>query len=232
MVHTGSFSVPSDMKHDPAGPKPNEVVVLVASDGKGHNGGIPNVLDEACANRKEYCELQGYQYQFLNITKFNIGNSHAVWAKLPAIVETFNLHPEAKWVWWLDLDAIIMDPTIDLVSHVLSHKALEKAILKNLQLNRPRNGKIGLYTSKNPDLNNIDLIISQDHNGINAGSFMIRRSEFTKFLIDMWRDPLYIQQNDWISMEQDALVSSAGLIVPNNLKLTVPGSFSCSDGIQ
>ena len=197
------------MKHDPAGPKPNEVVVLVASDGKGHNGGIPNILEEASANRKEYCELHGYQFQFLNITKYNIGSAHAVWAKLPAIVETFNLHPEAKWIWWLDLDAIIMTPEIEIVSHVLSHAALNKKMLRNVELNRPRSGKIGINTLKNPDPNKIDLIISQDHNGINAGSFMIRRSEFTQMLIDMWRDPLYLQQSEWISMEQDALVNNS-----------------------
>lgn len=62
----------------------------------------------------------------------------------------------------------------------------------------------GLKTNADPKLEDVDLIISQDLNGVNAGSFMIRRSAFTRWLLDMWTDPLFTN-SDWIALEQDAL---------------------------
>ena len=194
-VHTGTFTVPPDLVHSPAGPEPSEIVLLAASDGKGHNGGIKNILADITPNRQEYADFHGYKYQFLNISKYSIGGAHAVWAKLPAIVETFNLHPQAKWIWWLDLDAIIMTATVDLRTHLLSHDALKEKMLLGFEMNRSGGGLSGFVTQKNPDLALIDLIITQDQNGLNAGSFFIRRSEFTKIFIDMWADPFYVHGN-------------------------------------
>lgn len=67
-----------DVKHDADGPKPSEIVLLAASDGKGHNGGIVGLLDMAKKNRQEYADLHGYKFEFINITKYDIGNAHAV----------------------------------------------------------------------------------------------------------------------------------------------------------
>ncbi|KAF8243631.1 galactosyl transferase, partial [Wilcoxina mikolae CBS 423.85] len=190
--------------HDPRGPKPNEIVLLAASDGKGHNGGIDNILADVTPNRQEYADLHGYHYLFINITKYNIGNARPVWAKLPAIVEAFNLFPEAKWVWWLDLDAIIMTPTVELTAHILAQDVLREKMKKGVEMNKSGGGRSGIITSKNPDMGNIDIIVAQDQNGLNAGSFFIRRSEFSRILIDMWSEPLFIREN-WNGQEQDAL---------------------------
>jgi hypothetical protein len=205
-IYTGTFNVPSNLVHDPAGPKPSEIVLLAASDGKGHNGGIDNILGDVTPNRQAYADLHGYTYQFLNISQYNIGAASAVWAKLPAIVDAFNKHPEAKWIWWLDLDAIIMTPQIELSKHILSHEALGKKIQKGLDVQKPGGGSSGYLTAKEPDLNKIDIIIAQDQNGLNAGSFFIRRSEWSRMFIDMWAEPTYVEKN-WLAQEQDAMVS-------------------------
>jgi hypothetical protein len=115
------------------------------------------------------------------------------------------MHPRAKWVWWLDLDAIIMTPGINLNSHVLSHEALLSRLIKGEELMAGGERHTGLYTSKDPKPENIDLIVSQDHNGLNAGSFMIRRSEFSKWLLDIWYDPFFVDK-DWPGKEQDAIL--------------------------
>jgi len=193
------------MVHTSFGPKPDEIVLLAASDGKGHNGKIENILADITLNRQEYADHHGYHYQFLNISKYDIGDAQPVWAKLPAIVETFNLHPHAKWVWWLDLDAIIMSPAIDLRTHLLSFEALTKNILLDFDMNKPGGGLSGVKTPKTFDPNKIDLIVSQDQNGLNAGSFLIRRSEFTRTFIDIWSDPMFVRKN-WMGQEQDAMV--------------------------
>jgi len=204
-IHPGTFSVPADMVHTPDGPKPDEIVLLAASDGKGHNGGIENILEDITLNRQEYANLHGYHYQFLNISKYDIGGAHPVWAKLPAIVEAFNLHPKAKWIWWLDLDAIIMSPEVDLRTHILSHEALLKSAQVDYEMNKSGGGLSGVKTYKNMNPNNIDIIVSQDQNGLNAGSFLIRRSEFSRMFIDMWSDPMFVREN-WIAQEQDAMM--------------------------
>ncbi|KAI5817172.1 galactosyl transferase GMA12/MNN10 family-domain-containing protein [Pyronema omphalodes] len=203
-IYTGTFAVPPNLVHDPAGPKPNEIVLLAASDGKGHNGGIDNILGDVTPNRQAYADLHGYTYQFLNISQYNIGAASAVWAKLPAIVDTFNKHPDAKWVWWLDLDAIIMTPEIELAKHVLSHEALARKIQKDLDVQKPGGGSSGHRTLKDPDFNKVDIIIAQDQNGLNAGSFFIRRSEWSRMFIDMWAEPVYVEKN-WLAQEQDAM---------------------------
>jgi hypothetical protein len=50
--------------------------------------------------------------------------THAVWGKLPAILEAFEKFPHAEWIWWLDVDAIIMTPEIDLFKFLLSPEIL------------------------------------------------------------------------------------------------------------
>ena len=50
--------------------------------------------------------------------------THAVWGKLPAILEAFEKFPHAEWIWWLDVDAVIMTPEIDLFNFLLSPEIL------------------------------------------------------------------------------------------------------------
>ena len=40
----------------------------------------------------------------------------------------------------------------------------------------------------------MDILISQDCGGFNLGSFLLRRSEFTRRVLDMWWDPIMYEQ--------------------------------------
>src|SRR5271170_6562899 len=51
--------------------------------------------------------------------------THPVWGKLPAILDAFRRYPQAEWVWWLDIDAIIMTPEIDLFHHLLGPAVIQ-----------------------------------------------------------------------------------------------------------
>ncbi|KAF1991743.1 glycosyltransferase family 34 protein [Aulographum hederae CBS 113979] len=200
------FDVPENIVYDPAGPRPDQVILLTASDGKGHNGGIENIMETTAENRKLYCEHHGYINQFVNISKYDMKGAHAVWAKLPAIIEAFQTHPQAQWVWWLDLDAIIMTPSVSLNSLLLSHASMRKAITFGKDYVHGGNKKTGsrMGEKDDVDLADIDLLVAQDHNGVNAGSFLLRRSVFTQMLMDLWRDPLFVQQ-PWEGREQEVL---------------------------
>ncbi|KAF8466641.1 galactosyl transferase GMA12/MNN10 family-domain-containing protein [Kalaharituber pfeilii] len=200
-----SFHVPDDITYAKEGPKPDQIVMLAAGDGKGHHGGIPDMLGRTTVNRKEYAEYHGYHYHFINITKYDIKGIKPMWAKLPALLDTFNEFPNAQWIWWLDSDAIIMTPDIDLNSYILSHSALSNRLERGVKIISSGAIKSDLVSSTEPDVNLIDVIISQDHNGLNTGSFFLRRSTFTRMLIDFWSDPKILYAN-WQGGEQDGLL--------------------------
>ncbi|EWC46974.1 hypothetical protein DRE_03736 [Drechslerella stenobrocha 248] len=200
-----TFDVKDDVRFDPAGPRPDQIVMLMASDGKGHNGGIENLLEMARENRRQYAEFQGYNFHFINISRYDLRGAHPVWAKIPALLDTFIHFPDAQWVWWLDLDAIIMNPDIDLASHILSHAAMRTKFEGGVEYLKGGSAHTGHFMTKDADPREIDLIIGQDHNGLNAGSFFLRRSKFTKLLLDWWEEPFYVW-NEWPGKEQDALL--------------------------
>ncbi|KAK9239179.1 galactosyl transferase GMA12/MNN10 family-domain-containing protein [Lipomyces kononenkoae] len=185
-------------------PKGSKIVVLTASDGKGHNGAISNLLQMVNENREDYCAFHGYEYQFLNISNFHSGDRPAVWSKIPAIQETFRLHPDAEWVWWLDTDAIIMTPSLDLAGHVLNPEAMKKRISYDAPFILPSGKDAGFRVSRDMDLSKVDIVVSQDHQGVNAGSILFRRSEWTFAFLDMWIDPMYVNSG-FERYEQDAL---------------------------
>ena len=204
-----TFHVPDDMHYSFKGPDPSEVVIVTASDGKGHNGGIDDILGQTAANRKAYCEHHGYNYHFVNISKFDIPDAHPVWKKIPAIVDAFNQYPKAQWVFFLDLDAIIMSPKQDLNSLILSHAGLAKSLDFGVEWHRSDRIPLGVYMPNQEDVkfDEIDMLVTQDHNGINAGSFFLRRSKFTQWMLDIWADPFFMR-HDWPGQEQDTLVCS------------------------
>ena len=69
----------------------------------------------------------------------------------------------------------------------------------------------------------MDILVSQDCGGFNLGSFLVRRSEFTRRVLDMWWDPIFYEQKyrplstelmkrhmEWDHKEQDAFVCPQG----------------------
>lgn len=201
-MHLPTFPVPS-MPLTTA-PEPSQIAILTASDGGGHNGDIPHVIEQAVGNRDAYARLHGYVHQFINISDYDVSGAHPVWKKIPAIIDCFRANPEVQWVWWLDLDAVIMTASVDLSDYLLSPEALDRALLRDTEIMRSGPRKLGLKTPKEYDISNLDLLITQDENGLNAGSFFLRRSAFTQMLLRLWVDPLYMSQ-DWILREQDVL---------------------------
>jgi hypothetical protein len=150
--------------------------------------------------------MLGYDLMMANFSEYRIGNAHPVWSKIPVLVDAFRKYPQAKWVWWLDFDAIIMSPMTDLASYLLNSDALYSKIKKGEVYHLRGAERPGeLFTAPDPDPNDIDLLITGDHNGLNAGSFFLRRGRWTDNLLDLWLDPFYMQ-SDWAGKEQDALI--------------------------
>ena len=72
----------------------------------------------------------GYHNMMVDLGKYTqFEGRHPVWRKLGAIMEAFEIYPEAEWVWWLDIDAIIMTPTVDLYAYLLAPDVLRARLV-------------------------------------------------------------------------------------------------------
>lgn len=120
----------------------------------------------------------------------------------------------------MDLHTFIMEPSISLHSHIFRH--LQNVTYRDINLYNPLNithppSKVDYphldevcYSAVGDDrAQSINLIVPQDCGGFNLGSFLIRRSEWSERLLDIWWDPVGYEQKhmEWEHKEQDALVS-------------------------
>ena len=148
---------------------------------------------------------------------------HPVWAKIPAISQAFIMYPDVEWVWWLDVDAIIMTSHVDLYENLLDPTVLQR-LLRDGHLIKT-NEKIPLRTKEpiimtkvisrseyinmeNIDSSKIDIICVEDKDGLNAGSFFIRNTEAMRLFVDLWSDPILVDFADknFMHKEQDLLL--------------------------
>lgn len=136
-----------------------------------------------------------------NITSYNFGPK-VVWNKIPILREAFERFPKAKWIWWLDIDIIIMTPSLDLHTHILSDEGMLRNIELDKELGRVGGGKLGIKTIASAEPDDMNFLVSTDNWGMNAGSFLMRRSYWSDWLLDVWADPLPIEKN-WVMQEND-----------------------------
>ena len=71
-----------------------------------------------------------YELMTVDLSSFVITHTiHPVWGKLPALLLACEKYPHAEWIWWLDIDAIIMNPDIDLFQHLLDPQILKTKLV-------------------------------------------------------------------------------------------------------
>ncbi len=97
-----------------------------------------------------------------------------------------------------------MNPTLDLKTLITDKKILESSMMRDKPV-VPPDSVIRTFSHLRGD--KIDLIVTQDGEGLCQGSFILRRGEWAKFFLDTWFDPLYRSYN-FQKAEGHALVSS------------------------
>lgn len=142
-------------------------------------------------NRQEYADWHGYDFQFIDMSKMFFPG-HAVWKKIAAIKQSFMDHPQAEWVWWLDVDAILMTSHVPLSTHLLHPSAMAKKLESRDNM-------------KDVKAEDVNLLYGADGNGLNAGSLFFRRSNWTDTLFDTWTTPEVMLKFSDGYREQDAL---------------------------
>ena len=100
--------------------------------------------------------------------------------------------PKSTFFYLLSPHSLIMNPSINLKSHVLDAKRLESLMLRDKPV-VPPDSVIRTFSHLKGD--KVDLILTQDNEGLAQGSFLLRRGEWAKFFLDTWFDPLYRSYN-------------------------------------
>lgn len=188
---------------------PKVVIILAANEG----GGVLkwkgaqewSIERSSIANKEEYAKRHGYGLDIKDVTikKRYSHEWRESWEKVDILKQAFRENPNAEWFWWLDLHTFIMEPSISLEEHVLNQ--LNDVTYRKLSEFNP----LGLTIDKEyVDYDSpIDLVITQDCGGFSLGSFLIRKSEWSEALLDVWWEPVFYEQMHmiWEHKEQDAL---------------------------
>lgn len=190
---------------------PKIIIILAANSG----GGVLRWKSEqewaierlSIANKRNYCLRHGYGLVVKDMT-VDKRYSHEYregWHKVDVLKQTMREFPDSEWFWWLDAETLIMEPQISIEDHILSR--LDVIAERTVQHFNPLALPISIPNvdySEKPD-----LLITQDCGGFNLGSFLIKNSDWTSLLLDMWWDPAAYEQKHmlWEHREQDALES-------------------------
>lgn len=102
----------------------------------------------------------------------------------------------------MDIDIIIMNMNLDMYTHVLSREGMMKNLEFDQIINKVGGGPSRWKTPAVLDPKDVNFSITGGGWGMNVGNFLMRRSEWTDWLLDMWADPLAIAQN-WTLPEND-----------------------------
>ncbi len=126
--------------------------------------------------------------------------------------------PHSTYFFALSPHALIMNPSINLRSHILEKKKLESVLLKDKPVVPPDSV---IKTFGNLKGDRIDLVLTQDGEGLCQGSFILKRGDWAKFFLDTWFDPLYRSYN-FQKAEGHALVHLPHLPPPSSTPSLIP----------
>jgi mannan polymerase II complex MNN11 subunit len=147
----------------------------------------------------------GYATFFPLVTDYDLGGSPRSWAVVPSLRHALTLHPHASYFFALSPHALIMNPKLPLDTHITNFETLESLMQKDIPV-VPPDSVIKTFSHLKGD--KIDLILTQDGEGLCQGSFILRQGDWAKFFLDVWFDPLYRSYN-FQKAEGHALVSSS-----------------------
>jgi mannan polymerase II complex MNN11 subunit len=147
--------------------------------------------------------FQGYATFFPTNKDYDLKGAPASWAKVPAARHALSKFPYSAYVWYLDQNSLIMNPEIKVETHIMDNKKLESLMIKDQPIVPPDSV---IKTWPHLKGENVDLVLTQDKDGLAQGSFIVKRGDWGKFFLDTWFDPLYRSYN-FQKADTHALVS-------------------------
>ncbi|KAK9333295.1 galactosyl transferase GMA12/MNN10 family-domain-containing protein [Lipomyces starkeyi] len=170
---------------DPTGP---HVVLVLGLDNTKYKD---DYLAKIVENRKEYADAHGYGLYVQYVSDFK-NLVHDVtkqgWQKLPLMRSAMQDNPGSTYFWYLDQNAIIMNPNLDIESHITDVKRLNSLVLRDVPVVPPDST---IRTYRHVPADRMKFIIAQDHEGFQTGSFILKNEEYSRYVLDAWFDKLY-----------------------------------------
>lgn len=176
-------------EHVPTG-NPPAVIVTVLEDegGRFSKAYLQNVKD----NRILYAKKHGYETFFPTVSEYDLAGSPVSWAKVVAMRHALSKFPDASFVWFLDQDSLIMAGDIGVETSIMESASLDKVMIKDHPV-VPPDSIIKTFAHLKP--RDVDLVITQDSEGLSVGSFVLRNGEWARFFLETWFDPIYRSYN-------------------------------------
>lgn len=182
-----SPSSPDFVKRPPAGTP--EVVIVTTLNPDMSERWKANIVE----NRRDYAARHGYATFFPNSTDYDLmPDVPHTWSTIPACRHAMALHPSMPWIWYLTSTALIMNPQEDLWDKLLAPAKLESLMIVDRPV-VPPDSVIRTFGHLKGD--RVDLVLSQDREGLAGGSMLIRNGEWGKYFLDVWFTPLYRSYN-------------------------------------
>ncbi|PNY19939.1 alpha-1,2-galactosyltransferase [Tolypocladium capitatum] len=167
---------------------PSVVLVTVVDPTTWNNAYLSTIKE----NREKYAERHGYEAMIVKAYDYDTRGAPQSWAKIMAMRHAVSKYPDCKFIWYLDQDAYIMDPTKSLEEHVLEPKKLESLMIKDYPV-VPPDSIIKTFTHLRGQ--DADFIVSQDKEGLVHKSVIVRNGAWAKYFVETWFDPLYRTYN-------------------------------------
>lgn len=136
--------------------------------------------------------LAGYKAFLPIVTDYDLHGSPNSWTRVLALRHALTKFPHTTYFWFLEQNALIMNPDLKVETHIMNPKRLESLLLKDQPIVPPDSVIKTFPLLKG---NQVDLVLSQDKDGLAPSSLIIRRGEWAKFFLDTWFDPLYRSYN-------------------------------------
>ncbi|RDL38999.1 Uncharacterized protein BP5553_03339 [Venustampulla echinocandica] len=164
------------------------VVIVTVVDEENYPAGYIQTIKE---NRIEYAKKHGYATFFPTANDYDLKGAPRSWARVPAVRHAMS-NSSSTYFWYLDQNSLIMNPDVDIETHIMNPKKLESMMIKGQPI-VPPDSVIKTWPHLKGD--QAQLVLTQDAEGLAAGSFIVRRGDWGKFFLDTWYDPLYRSYN-------------------------------------
>lgn len=145
----------------------------------------------------------GYETFFPKVGDYDLKGAPVSWTKVVAMRHAMTLFPDATYLWYLDLDAFIMNPQLSVERDIMAAARLEERMMLDHPVVPPDSI---IHTFSHLRGEDIDFVVTQDRGGLSTASFLLRNSEWSRFFMETWFDPMYRSYN-FQKAETHALVS-------------------------
>ncbi|KAI9770734.1 MAG: hypothetical protein M1840_002984 [Geoglossum simile] len=177
----------------PGRPPPGtpEVVLVTVIDDHGYS---QEHIHQIKKNREDYARRHGYAI-FLPAKADYSRHFQSIpggWTCIPAMRNAMALFPHSQFFFFLGQNALIMNLDISLDSHITSRERLESLMLRDIPV-VPPDSVIKTFAHQKGD--EVDLILTQDQDGLAQRVFILRQGEWARFFLDTWLDPLFRSYN-------------------------------------